>query len=73
MSPTLDLSSDAEKILRLLEGACAEAESGWRDGKYGEFKSNYMDNITADIETLQEALAQLEELIQSSEESFPME
>ncbi len=70
---TTNLGSDIDKVNQSLQRAWQEAKGIWKDRKADQFESQSIASLTVDAEHLRESLDQLQDLIQSSEKSFPLE
>lgn len=73
MNSNRNFGSEIEKNLRSLESKWAEVLNSWQDGKASLFEENYLVLITQEGTQLLQTLEDLQELIQASEQSFPLE
>ena len=65
-----DLGEQVEKIIQSLQDTWAETQGVWQDAKASKF-GDQIDAITKEKQDLKKFLDQLQQVIESSEQSFP--
>jgi hypothetical protein len=66
------LGDGLERSLQALTQGWEEAKNSWQDQRADIFEDSYLNSITTDVKTLLQVLEQLQEIIRSSEKSFPL-